>query len=52
MSELARTINLFTPECPLHWWDGDVGCRRPPARRGLFKGFTMSVSRNAMQMPV
>jgi hypothetical protein len=32
MSELAWTMSGFTPECPLHWWDGDVGCRRQFAR--------------------
>ena len=28
MFELAQTMSRFGPECPLHWWDGDVGCRR------------------------
>ncbi len=28
MSKLAWTMSRFAPECPLHWWDGDVGCRR------------------------
>jgi hypothetical protein len=28
MSKLAWTMSRFAPKCPLHWWDGDVGCRR------------------------
>jgi len=30
--ELAWTMSRFAPECPLHWWDGDVGCRRQYSR--------------------
>jgi len=34
MSEFAWTMSCYTPECPLHWWDGDVGCRRETPQGG------------------
>lgn len=46
MCKLTCTMSRFAPECPLHWWDGDVGCRRQIPQRGMPSDAVMSISMN------